>query len=243
MIRASGLAAVLVLLCASAADAKAVKVERNSKALEFSFDWSSEAAAVPALNKEFRAKMEKAFKRAAANAAEDAKSAKDMKRDFHPHFYNEGWTTAGQSARLLSLQGQIGTFTGGAHPNSTDVALLWDRALNRKVDMARLFTSPAGFETVTRQAYCRALDAERKKRRQGEDLGAMFGECPKYSELTIAPKDKNGDGRLDTIDFIASPYVAGPYVEGDYEIDLPVTRKLMMALRPAYRASFKAPPQ
>ena len=47
--------------------------------------------------------------------------------------------------------------------------------------------SPAGFETVTRQVYCRALDAERKKRRQGEELGAMFGECPKYSDLAIAP--------------------------------------------------------
>jgi Deacetylase PdaC len=243
MIRASGLATVVLLLSASAADAKAVKVERNSKALEFTFEWSSEAAAIPALNKEFRTKMEKAFKRATANAAEDAKSAKDMKRDFHAHFYNEAWTAAGQSARLLSLQGQIGTFTGGAHPNSTDAALLWDRALNRKIEMTGLFTSTAGFETVTRQAYCRALDAERKRRRQGEDLGAVFGECPKYSDLAIAPKDKNRDGRFDTIEFIASPYVAGPYVEGDYEIDLPVTRRLMMALKPAYRASFKAQPQ
>ena len=243
MMRAFSLAASAILLCASAAGAKAVKIERNSSALEFSFEWSSEAAAIPALNREFRSRMAAELKRAEADAQRDMQAAKGMKREFHPYFRSETWTTAGQSMRLLSLQGQIGAFTGGAHPNSTDSALLWDRVSNRKVSLAGLFISSAGFDAVARKAYCRALDAERSKRRKGENLGAMFNQCPKFSELAVAPMDKDRDGRFDTIEFIASPYVAGPYAEGDYEVRLLVTRKLMMALKPAYRASFKAQPQ
>jgi hypothetical protein len=243
MMRSFGLSATAILLCASAVDAKAVKIERNGNALEFSFEWSSEAAAVPALNGRFRTRMEAAFKRADAHARQDMQAARSMKREFHPHFHSEAWETAGQSMRLLSLQAQIGTFTGGAHPNSTASVLLWDRVLSREVDLAELFTSTAGFEAVVRKAYCRALDAERTKRRKGEKLGALFVQCPKFSELAVAPKDKNGDARFDTIEFIAAPYVAGPYAEGAYEITLLVTRKLMMALKPAYRASFKAQPQ
>lgn len=243
MKRAFALAATGLWLCASAADAKAVKIERNSKALEFSFEWSAEAAAIPLLNRELRTRMEEALKRAEADAQKDMQAAKAMKREFHPHFRSEAWVTAGQSTRLLSLEGQIGTFTGGAHPNSTDSALLWDRVSNRKVELAGLFTSNAGFDAVARKAYCRALDAERSKRREGEKLGAMFSQCPKFSELAVAPKDRDRDGRFDTIEFVASPYVAGPYAEGDYEISLKVTRKLMMALKPAYRASFKVQPQ
>jgi Deacetylase PdaC len=243
MRRAQALAATALWLCASAADPKAVKIERDSKALQFSFEWSAEAAAIPALNREFRARMEAALKRADADAQKDMQAARGMKREFHPHFHSEAWATAGQSLRLLSLQGEVGTFTGGAHPNSTDMAMLWDRVSNRKVELAGLFTSTAGFDAVARKPYCRALDAERSKRRKGENLGAMFTQCPKFSELAVAPKDKDGDGRFDTIAFIASPYVAGPYAEGDYEVSLPVTRKLMMALKPAYRASFKAQPQ
>ena len=40
--------------------------------------------------------------------------------------------------------------------------------------------------------------------------------------------------------FVASPYVAGPYVEGEYEVELPVTARLIEALRPEYRESFEA---
>ena len=243
MMRSLGLAATAILLWASAAGAKPVKIEHNSKALEFSFEWSSEAAAIPALDRQFQTRMAAALKRVEADAQQDMQAARGMKRKFHPHFHSEAWATAGQSLRLLSLHGQIGTFTGGAHPNSTDSALLWDRISNRRTDLAGLFTSTAGFDAVARKPYCRALDAERSKRRKGENLGAMFTACPKFSGLAVVPKDKNRDGRFDTIAFIASPYVAGPYAEGDYEISLLVTRKLMMALKPAYRASFKAQPQ
>ena len=222
-----------------AAEARPVKIERNSTALEFTYEWSSEAAAVPALNRRFQAEAAKAYRDALANAREDQILAKQQKRDYNPEFYSMSWSTAGQTPRLLSLQNQLGTFTGGAHPNSNNGALLWDLRLNQQVDMEALFLQRQTFSALTRIRYCALLNAERKKRRQGETLGGDFDQCPKFSDLAIAPADKDHDGRFEIIRFVASPYVAGPYVEGEYEIEVPVTRQLIAGLKPAYRPSFE----
>ena len=66
-----------------------------------------------------------------------------------------------------------------------------------------------------RTPYCRALDAERLKRREGEVLEGQFSECPKTSELVVVPSDEDGDRRFDHIRFLAGPYVAGPMSKGN----------------------------
>jgi hypothetical protein len=150
------------------------------------------------------------------------------------------WIIAGETARLLSLQNELSTFTGGAHPNSSYDALIWDRRLNRTTSMEDLVTAKGQFSGITQSTYCKALDTERRKRREGErpDL-PEFNECPRYSDLAIAPVDRNRNGRFETLDFVASPYTAGPYVEGEYEIFLPVTARLIARLKPEYRNSFE----
>lgn len=218
---------------------KAVDIKENSKALEFAYSWPAEVAAIRSLNQRFRSDAQTALRRAQKDAAEDMRLAASQKREFHAHLFTRSWTNAGQSLRLLSLESQTGIFTGGAHPNSTNGALLWERRLGREVFLATLFLRPGVFETLTRTIYCKKLSAERRKRRQGEKLGGMFDDCPKYSELAIAPFDGDRDGRFDRLRFTASPYVAGPYVEGAYEIDVPVSRQLMAAMKPAYRTSFE----
>jgi hypothetical protein len=229
-----------VLIGAANAVTAPIKVEHDSKVLEFSYVWSAEAAAVPAIDKRFRAETAKAYKDALANAREDHKLARQQKRDFHGHYYSVQWTTAGETSRLLSLQSEFGSFEGGAHPNTSYEALLWDRKLGKQIGMGALLTGRGNFAALTRTAYCKALDAERAKRREREKLGGEFDECPKFTDLAITPIDKNKDGRFDAIDFVASPYVAGPYVEGEYELELPVTSRLISALKPEYRSSFEA---
>lgn len=232
-------AAVIAAPAVAQPAAKPVKIEETGKALEFDYSWPAEAAAIRPLNQQFRADAQSALREAQKDAAEDMKLAASQKREFHQHFFSRSWTTAGQSLRLLSLESATGTFIGGAHPNSTNGAMLWDRRLGREVALGSLFLRPRAFEVLTRTTYCKELDAERRKRRQGEKLGRQFDDCPKYSELAISPLDGDKDQRFDRIRFVASPYVAGPYVEGEYGIDLPVTRQLMAAMKPAYRASFE----
>lgn len=230
----------LAVLLATSAEARPVKIERNSKALEFTYEWSAEAAAVPALDRRFRTEAAKAYRGALGISAEEQKIAREQKRDYNPQFYSKQWSTAGQSRGLLSLQYQLGAFTGGAHPNTSYGALLWDRRLVRQIDVGALFLRQDAFPGLTRIAYCKALNDERRKRRQGEELSGEFGQCPRYADLAISPVDKDKDGRFDEVAFVASPYTAGPYAEGEYELVLPVTRQLIAAIKPVYGASFEA---
>lgn len=232
--------ALALLLTAAAPTPRAVKIERDSATLGFSFSWPAQAAAIPALNRRLRAATEKAWREARANVVVDQKLAREQERPFNPQSYAMSWTAAGQSQRLLSLKSELYTFTGGAHPNSEYGALLWDRAAGGEIAVDSLFAAAGGFAAMTRKKYCAALNAERLKRRQGVEFDGEFGDCPKYEELAISPTDDDKDGRFDKLDFVASPYVAGAYVEGEYVVSLPATPALIAALKPAYRASFEA---
>ena len=220
-----------------------VKIDRDSAALEFKYQWSSEAAAIPALNRKLKAKAATAYAEAIKFAREDQAASRQDKRPFHQHSFGTNWETAGQTPRLLSLEAAIYTFTGGAHPNSNVAAELWDQRLGKPIKITDLFTRPASFAALTRAAYCKALDKERLERRGGEKFDGQFDECPKYSELVIAPRDREPDGRFEAFEFVAAPYTAGPYVEGEYGISVPVTGQLTAALKPQYRASFEVQPQ
>lgn len=238
-----GTAITLIVLGATlAAPTAAAPFHRalNTHDLEFDYQWPTEAAAIPALDQRFHAEMDKALKGARANARDDVKLAREQKRQFNQHYYSRKWTAVGQSPRLLSLESETSLFEGGAHPNTEYNALLWDRRENRPVSVSALFTRPGDLAAVTRAAYCKSLDAERAKRREGMKLDlAEFNECPKYSDLAVAPFDKDKNGKFDALRFVASPYVAGPYVEGEYVITLPVTLKRTAALKAEYRGSFE----
>lgn len=215
------------------------KVVRNTAALEFSYVWPAEAVAIPALDLKLYAEAKADLAKAQKYALEERALSAREKRDFDGHYYSMAWSTAGQSPRLLSLEAAFEAFTGGAHPQHGSEAILWDRRLNRQISMAGLFVNSRAFERITRAVYCKALDAERRQRREGEKLDGVFGACPKYGELKIAPFDNDGNGRFDRLHLVADEYVAGPYVEGAYETPLPVTAQLIAALKPEYRGSFE----
>jgi hypothetical protein len=231
-----------LFMSASAAAArhheKAVRIERVTSALEFSYEWPVKADQVPGLRAFLRADMQKAFAQARSDAADDARQAKANHYPFRQHSYSMAWDLEGEAARLVSLQGALAYDTNGAHPNSATKALLWDRSPDRQIFVAGLFAADR-FGALTRKTYCTGLDAERLRRREGERLEGEFAQCPAYKDLSIIPVDRNHNHRFDHISFVASPYVAGPYVEGEYDISLPVTASLIAALKPEYRSSFE----
>jgi hypothetical protein len=232
--------ALLLGLAASTAPVKSGLGSSPSVSLDYRNSWPREAAAIPALSRELRIEAEGSLERARRDAAEDLRSARDDKRPFHQHYFVLAWRTVGQSGTLLSLQSRADIYTGGAHPMSTWRSILWDRRAGKPVHMGDLFTISSSFEALTRPAYCKALDTERLKRREGRKLGGDFDECPKFADLSITPIDKNKDGLFDAIVYVASPYTAGPYVEGSYSITLPLTPRLITAMKPRYRPSFEA---
>lgn len=232
--------ALLLALTASAAPVKSGAVEWKSAALNYRNSWSREASAIPALDRELRIEATMSLERARRDAAEDLRSAREDKRPFHQHKFALVWRTVGHNARFLALQGTTHTYLGGAHPMTSYRTILWDRPANRPVHLDDLFGQSAAFETLTRPTYCKALDAERLKRRNGQQMSGEFDRCPKFADLAIGPVDTDKDGRFDAIDYVARPYVAGPYVEGSYSVSLPMTGRLIAAMKPQYRSWFEA---
>lgn len=231
-------AGLIAAFLAGSAAAKPFKTEFKSRLFDFEYSWSTEANAVPALVKRFTASMRKQRAGISTAAQSDAVERKKQGFPFNPYSQTTDITTAGQTPRLLSLRIDSYEFSGGAHGNGGTAALLWDRILGKDIKFDALFRPGSGYITGFRGPYCRALDIERAKRRQGEKLGGDFDQCPAFSELALIPADTNHNGRFDRLLLVASPYVAGPYVEGEYEVSLPINSAQIAKMKPQYRASF-----
>ena len=232
------LAAVTAAFFVAGASAKPFSTELKSKWLDLEYSWSSEANAIPALAQRFTADMKKQRASLTVMAQKDAADRKKQGFPFNAYSLVTKITTVGETPRLLSLRNDTYQFTGGAHGNSGAKAILWDRKLNKQIDFSALFRTGSGYLTTLRGPYCKALNAERKKRRQGEQLGGEFDQCPAFSELTLLPADPKRKGRFNQVLVVADPYVAGPYVEGSYDISVPVNAVLLSKLKPDYRGSF-----
>jgi hypothetical protein len=237
------LSALLLSSCTTPFGAKRAapfKFGEKGDLVDFSYSWSAEASATPALEKRFRADLDRQWKEALKFALADRADAARGKRDFHGHLLAVDWLTAGRSKRLLSLEATVASFAGGAHPSHSSDALLWDRRDGAPVTVAALLGNPSSISALVQKRFCTLLDVERAKRRDATtEPGELFGDCPKLSEVTFVPADTNGNARFDRLRIIADPYVAGPYAEGYYRIDLPVTAAFVAALKPAYRSSFE----
>ena len=217
---------------------------RDTPLLNFEYSWPEAISGQTQLVASLNSDLSKSYDEALENARENKALMDQNNGTFNQNMFNRAWTLEGQTERLVSLVSNTDTFTGGAHPNHNSSALLWERAAQREVKLADLFATADGLEGAIRPQFCKLLDAERAKRRQGETLEGEFSQCPAFSEVTIAPADKKETGRFDSILLIADPYVAGPYVEGEYEITSPVSAALVGALKSEHRGDFAAqPPQ
>ena len=125
-----------LLLLIAAASPPAFKVEKKTSLYSYSYDWPSEAVAIPSLHRKLTARMRKDRDNLIAMAT----AAKKEGGWFPPGGYesNMGWELAGHSARLLSLGGGHWQFTGGAHGNGGSSAILWDVTLDREIPIQGL---------------------------------------------------------------------------------------------------------
>ena len=231
------------MLLALLAAAAPVTIASETPDLDFSYSWSAEANAVPALARRFRA--DAATRKAEmlrSAAAEKAFRVKE-KMDWNGLQFSRAWETSGQSARLLSLVSSTSAYTGGAHPNSNTKALLWDRRLAKEITIASLLRPGQSWDGAIRQPFCVLLNRERTKRRQESvKAGDWPSQCPALKELTVALADENRNGRFDHVAITADAYVAGPYAEGPYEVSLPLTATMLSRLKLQYRPSFEPQP-
>ncbi|MFC0205242.1 DUF4163 domain-containing protein [Novosphingobium soli] len=210
----------------------------------FAYAYPDEAAAIPGL----RDLLDRRLEAGKADLVSTSRTAKaDASKDGYPyHAYERQteWKVVTDLPGWLSLSAVHYEFSGGAHGMTTSDSLLWDR----RADVARkpdeLFASADALRSAIRAPFCDALDRERAKKR-GEpvqrDSGQMFSECidPAAQTLILGSSNRRS---FDRIGVLVAPYEAGPYAEGSYEVTLPVTGKVMAALKPQYRSAFSVQP-
>ena len=211
---------------------------KDDAAREFSYSWPAEVSAVPALARRLTAERDKLL-------AEQKAEWEEAKREFAGEdcvacinrSFEKSWEVVADLPRFLSLSATFYVYSGGAHGNGAFDALVWDREAQAFFDPKALFCSEAALQDALGETWCKALKAERMKR-LGEDYyeDGIFT-CPAIADLTVlaGSSDKR---RFDRIGLLAAPYVAGAYAEGSYEVTLPVTPKVLAAVKPEYKAAF-----
>jgi hypothetical protein len=232
---------MMMLALAAAAPARDVSRDLPANGLDFHYGWPAAANALPRLRARLEADLAHDRREALGALAESRRMARANRSELIPHDYSKDWAVAGATPRLLSLTADLGAFSGGAHPNTTFEALLWDRQADRAV--AATAVLGAALPARVRARFCRALDAERAERREEPvraDPQDEFTLCPPFrAPVLLAPADTDHNGRFETLSVLMAPYVAGPYVDGAYTIDIALDAGDVAAIPVAWRAMFE----
>jgi hypothetical protein len=220
---------------------EASAVEKKTADFSFSYRYPAAAARIPVLAASLNREREALRRATAKESAQDRVAARQAGNPFRPHEATVAWQVVTDTPRFLSLSAKVYGYTGGAHGSPGFAALVWDKQAGVRRKPTDLFDT-AALERTGADAYCRAIDAERHKRRPypiDASTDDPFSKCPKVSEgtLILGSSDRQ---RFDKLGFLIDPYVAGPFAEGTYEVTLPVTPAILRAVKPKYRDAFRA---
>lgn len=211
-----------------------------TEAYEFKYSYPVEAGVIPAL----AASLDKARGLQLADikkvTAAEQVEAKKGGFDFRAHMLDINWKRVADLPGWLSLSADIATYTGGAHGNLGFDSLVWDKAAGKRLAPLSMFKSLSAFADAVRTPFCAALDKERALRRGApvdRASGSEFDACIDPAEQTLLLGSSNGKA-FDRMTIMVGPYAAGPYAEGSYEINLPVTKAVLAAVKPAYQPTF-----
>lgn len=207
--------------------------------LHFSYRYPPQVRVIPRLRAWFDREGERLRSASLAQAQDDRRAAAKNGAVFNPYESDRTWKVVTDTPRFLSLSLQLYDYTGGAHGNSAFDSLIWDKATSARRTTLSFFTSGPALRAALSPAFCRQLDAERRKKRGGEPGSSMpdFEQCidPTQETVILGSSDRR---RFNRIGILIAPYDAGPYAEGSYEVTLPVTPAILAAVRPEWRRYF-----
>jgi hypothetical protein len=154
-------------------------------------------------------------------------------------------TPGAETGKLFSLIRTDSEYTGGAHPNSSFAAILWDKALKREIAGPDLFIK-TGDLSVLDAALCAAANAEKKKRDPAAQTIALTGagdwKCPRAASTPFVLAAGTQPGKAGGITFLIGPYTIGPYSDGAYQVTVPQSA-FRSLLAPAYADEFAGEPK
>lgn len=228
-----------------AAPSKAIEMKEDGPGYSFEFSYPPVVRQYPEMLRRIESDRDRSLAQLRGEGKEWIESNPDRSSDIRLQTI-ASWQSVTDLPRWLSLTYDEWTYSGGAHGIWGRASRVWDKKGKRFVNPVDMFTSAAAFDQVLQTRYCDLLDKARSEKRDGAkiDRGQIDDwtqACPKPSELTVIIGSSNGKA-FNRLAIYAGPYAAGPYVEGDYEINLPVTERLLSVLKPEYRAYFAQTP-
>jgi Protein of unknown function (DUF3298)/Deacetylase PdaC len=128
------------------------------------------------------------------------------------NYYGATYETTYLDPRLVSVVFTISTFTGGAHPNSVRLALMFDLTQARAIKLDDVLSEP-NRAVAEIAAVCKAKLEEQAKKDDWElfdnaDIAAVVGAAENWAA------DKDG------IEILFDPYSIAAYVYGPHECRL-----------------------
>jgi hypothetical protein len=225
---------------ATAVSGKERSVKEETDLYEFAYSYPGAAARIPALASWFDSQVDEMKASLVAEAREGKADSETGGYPYNPHSFSQEWKVVADLPDWLSLSGKFSTYSGGAHGNYGMDSFVWQKDPGRKLETVALFRSPAALTQALEPKLCNALNAERAERRgqpvvEGSD--DMFDQCVGVDEATVLLGSSNGK-TFDRLGVWIGPYVAGPYAEGSFELDFPVDKAVLAAVKPEYRAAF-----
>lgn len=152
-------------------------------------------------------------------------------------------TPGAETGKLFSLVRGVSEYTGGAHPNPSATAILWDKALKREISGADLFKG--GDMSALDNALCAAVNSEKRKRNPQARPVTLTGsdwKCPRAASLPFVLAASSTAGKAGGLVFLIGPYQVGPYSDGSYEVTVPLSA-FRQLLSPAYADEFAGEPK
>ena len=230
-------------VASSSAKGAARKEAENNDLYSYEFSYPAEVGAYPELAARLSSDAAKAKAEMIADAKQDQSDRKKDDIPFNPYSYGAEWKVVADLPQYLSLSNDFSTYTGGAHGNYGLESFVWDKANKRGFKSEEFFTSPGALKDAIGKPLCDSLNKERVKKgmdpvtTEGKDQ--IWPACPDLDEATVLVGSSN-HRTFDRITVWYGPYVAGSYAEGAYELDFPMTRAMLDAVKPAYRGVFTA---
>jgi len=161
----------------------------------------------------------------------------------NPYEKSIAYAPGGETARLFSLSRTDFEYTGGAHPNTSFAAVLWDKAQKKRLGFGDLFR-PGADLSVLDKALCDAANAAKQARSPGSERATLDGKmwtCPKAVATPFVLAPGQTPGQAGGVTFLIGAYQIGPYSDGYYWVTVPQAT-FRDLLTPAYADQFGGAP-
>jgi uncharacterized protein DUF3298 len=235
------LASIVVVTIAHAETKTKPQIEISTKSVEVTVTVDPALRKFPGLYEDSLAEGRRWAERNRAEAAKASRTEPEFFRGGRRWTFERSYELRSVVGRYVSVLRDDGTNTGGAHPNSYQNTVLWDRDARRRTNirpffretadngpamtaLARLARIAVAAEKLSRDTINVDVPKEKLSPQRLAELDRFIADGIEPSLLKIGPislAPSTESGKSSGLTFHYSPYAVGAYAEGPYTVFVP----------------------